>query len=201
MKKLLLLIATTSLMFGLSSCDELTDAFKISFKDVVIEQTLDISALQDKSTSIEGSQDAYEFNESVAFSLSDADNGTNADEVLADYLQNLSSIYVKSMTFTIVDNIPEGQTLTIESLSIKVMQGEDALYTESFSDITPGTPMETSNLNSEVFSTISTALYDSEELMITAEGSFSGDVETFQIEARIVSDIEANALDLVKSTM
>lgn len=196
MKKIILLLATGALMFGLHSCEELN----IMFEDVVIEEILDINNLVPKSASIDGAVETYSFDESTTFGLSDANNGNNGDESLSDYIESLSSVAITSMMFTIID-IPEDKTLTINSLTINISGTSGELYSESFSDITPGTPIDATDLNTEAISAISEALLGNQELTLSAVGEVTGDVQTFQILTTIVSDIEANALDAIDSVL
>lgn len=201
MKKAILILATCTLLFSLSSCDEIkdeiSDALSISFNDVKIEKTLDISNPMDKSTSIEGDADGYTFNDSTTFSLSDANSDSNFEEKLQQYLGSLSLVKVKTIEFLIVDNLTEGQTLTINELTITILKGDAEQYSQSFSDITPDEPIDASGINEEVLGAISASLVDNEDLTFKASGKVTGDVQNFEILATIISDIEADPLDVL----
>lgn len=196
MKKLFLLFTTGVLLLGLSACEELN----VTFEGVVIEEVLDITNLVPKSASLENIVETYTFNESTTFSISDADNGDNTDENLSDYIESLSSVTITSMAFTILD-IPTDKTLSINSLTVSISKGRTEIYSESFSDIQAGSPIDAQGLNSMVLNEVSTALFENEEITFSAEGEITGDVQTFSILAKIISDIEANALDAIDSAL
>lgn len=199
MKKSLIFLVTCTLMFSLNSCDEITDALNISFDDVVIEKALDISNPMYKSSSLEGDQQTYTFNDSTTFSLSQASSGNNVDQILHDYLGNLSMVKVKTINFLVVDNIPEGQTLMLSNLIITILKADAVLYTETFPDVTPGETLDASGIDESVLGAISSSLVDNTDLTFKASGKVAGDVQNFEILATIISDIEANALETVKS--
>ncbi|MDA3853882.1 MAG: hypothetical protein PF444_06540 [Bacteroidales bacterium] len=201
MKKSLLFLATCTLMLSLNSCDEIADKLSISFDDVVIEETLDISNLTPKSTSIEGGEESYIFNDSTTFNLSQASSGNNADQILHEYLGSLSLVKVKTITFLIVDNIPVDQSLIVNNLVISILKGDAELYSETFTDITPGGSIDASSIDEQVLGAISASLVDNEDLTFKASGEVTGDVQNFEILATIISDIEANAIDAVKSNL
>lgn len=190
MKNFILLLATSALMLSLQSCEDLT----IAFEDVVIENELDIYNLTPKSASITNEMGSFTFNESTTISLSDA-NDSNGDEDLGDYLESLASITITSMDFTITNVMPVGQESTVDQLTVRVLDNSTLIYTESFSNIVPGTPVNAAGLNSEVFDAISEVLLGNGVLTLEASGEVSGNIESFTVLTQIISDVEANALD------
>lgn len=196
MKKIVLLLTAAVLLFSLQSCEELT----IDFEDVVIEEILNISSLMPKSASVDTEQETLTFSESMTFGLGDADDGDNAEESLANYMESLSSVMVKAMAFRIT-NVPAGKTLIVDSLTVNISVGGVEVYSEGFSQISPETTIDATGLNTEVIDAISAALLNNEELTLAASGEVTGDAQSFDILTRIVSDIEANALDAVSSLL
>ena len=197
MKYLIRLVAIVTLILGSFSCDEITDSLNITFHNVTIEETINFSVPD--STITNGQIYTFNFNEGSTFSLDNASNGSNLDETLHDYLGSLSLVEVQSISFLIVDNIPDGESLIINNLIISIMQGSDELYSESFSDILPADTVVTTGLDSPIYDSISAALASSEDLTFVASGEATGNVTVFEIKETIILNIEANALETVKS--
>lgn len=196
MRKILTLLAASALMIGFQSCEELA----ITFEDVVLEKVLSINNLMTKSVSVVSDTKSYTFSESATFSLGDANSGNNSEQDLMNYLDVLTSVNIKSMVF-MLQNIPGDQSITINSLNISISSGRDTLYSEQFTNITPNTPVNAADLNSSAFSEISKRLLDNKDLTIRTSGEVEGNVESFEIATQIISDIEANAIDAIKSVI
>jgi len=194
MKKLILFFAVGGLMLSLHSCEKLS----VSFNDVVIEQVLQVSNLTTKSASLLEVNESYNFDVNKTFSISDASED-DGDDDLSEYLESLNSVTVTSMDFTVIDVTPSNENSSVDSMMISISKGSVILYSESFTNITADVPFNAANLNSEVINSISDALLNKEELTLQAAGQASGDIQSFKIVTRIVSDIEANALDAAKT--
>jgi len=194
MKKLILFFAVGGLMLSLHSCEKLS----VSFNDVVIEQVLQVSNLTTKSASVLEVNESYNFDVNKTFSISDASED-DGDDDLSEYLESLNSVTVTSMDFTVIDVTPSNENSSVDSMMISISKGSVILYSESFTNITADVPFNAANLNSEVINSISDALLNKEELTLQAAGQASGDIQSFKIVTRIVSDIEANALDAAKT--
>ena len=181
-------------MLSLHSCEKLS----VSFDDVVIEQVLQVSNLTTKSASLLEVNESYNFDVNKTFSISDASED-DGDDDLSEYLESLNSVTVTSMDFTVIDVTPSNENSSVDSMMISISKGSVILYSESFTNITADVPFNAANLNSEVINSISDALLNKEELTLQAAGQASGDIQSFKIVTRIVSDIEANALDAAKT--
>ncbi len=195
MKKLIVPFIALLTLTTFSACEELA----ITFEDVVIEETLDITGLIPKSSNILTDELSYTFSESMTFGMDNADNGNNAEESLSEYLGSLSSVTIKEMAFTI-DEILSSETLLVNSLNISISAANGEIYSESFENIRPGVATQ-ANITTEIINALSDVLLANEELTLSASGEVTGSIQEFSLITRIVSDIEANALDAVNSVL
>lgn len=189
MKKLFLILTTVALTLSLHSCEELD----ISFEDVILEETLAVNNLIP-----EGTQGSYSFSKSSSFSLAQADNGSNSMQSLGDYIDGLSSVSIQSLEFTIVD-VPQEQSLNVDSLVISISNAQAIIYTEIFTNIQPDVTESALELSKSAMTAISSALVANETLTLSIKGLVTGDAKSFDLEARMTLDIKANVIDTAQT--
>lgn len=205
MKKLINLITAAALLFSITACDELSDLMQITFENVEIEEVLDIplSDFSARSITLSGiaASDTSYFSDTTELSLDKAEEAADTtieatEEKLADYLNKLTSVTIKELSFELLDQY-NGNTLPenfeIVELNLEVTDNNDiVLLSETFNNIVANTPVF-SSIDTTSLKAMGKVLKDNEVLTIKSSGATIGTegIDYFELKALMIADIKA----------
>lgn len=199
MKKIQLFLAA-ALFFSLTSCEELADFMNVTFENVEIEKIVDVP-LQDltmpssRAISLITSADTTSFVDSLILNMNAAQEGDSAKQELADFLGDISSIAIDTLSVEILDSyddvmLPDEFELT--HLTVSFFDDDSLIHTETHYNVLPShliiSPVTSDGLNG-----ISSTLQQNKDLKVVASGSVIGaqGIDYFALKTRIVADVKA----------
>ncbi len=194
MKKITLLLSAVMLLF-VASCDDLEDYISIEFQDVEIAKTLSVPTVDTRSAStVPTDANGTSFSSEITFSLDDATGDSQDGKDLANFIDQVSSVEMKSIAFEVLntymdvmqtDFVIHTLHITISSASVNV--------DETFTDITPGSSIISTVILGKL-DKIGTALQNGETITFKAEGTQTGAEKGFDMVMNLIADIEAKPL-------
>lgn len=201
MKKLITLLTAATLIFSLTSCDELNDLLKVTFEDVEVEETMDVptgAALGVRSIALvsEDNAGSYTFSDSVVFlNLDGVEGAEGQEENLADYLDDITDLKLTMLKFTVLGlyNMVELPVFEIPSLTVSITHEDSIIYTETFIDVRPDVAITVNTFSPEVTKGISECISAKKELIFKAEGTMNseGKIDAFNLMTKAIADIQA----------
>jgi hypothetical protein len=188
----LFLAVIVSLLF--LQCDQLTDFADVTFDNVLIEEVMDID-IKAVNSGVRSGEIPLSFSDSTTINL--ADNANDDDdnvEKLSVYINCIRSIDIKRIEFIIPDSVGglPLENVMIDNINISI-NGEGVDYAETFTNIAPGTTLESQKLES-MFSQIAFVLFHNKDLSVSTNGQLTGSLENFSLKIDMVADITANPL-------
>lgn len=198
MKKILLFLSA-ALFFSLMACDELADFMSVTFEGVEIEQIIDVplndlTVPSSRAISLVAGVDSVAFTDSIILNMNAADEGDSAKQELADFLEDISSINIDTLSVEIVesyDDITLPDDFELTSLTVSFFDDDSLLHTETHYNVVPG-QLIVSPVTSAGLSGISTTLQQNKDLKVIASGAVIGanGIDYFALKTRIVADVK-----------
>ena len=202
MKKITLFLSAIALVLSFSACDELANLLSVTFEDVEVEKTIEVTNLEptanSKSANVLGDYTAtatVTFTESDTFNVADANSGTS-DENIADYLDQLTGVTVNSTEFTIPTTykgelLPE---MTVNLITVSLSCDNGLNYSETLTNVTTGVSFELVNFTTEIQGKLANALQNKKDIVYSVSGSVTGDIVGFDVVMKVIADIKASPL-------